>query len=90
MLVPPDKERAAYLDNAFEADILRQVLADEQLPAVIRSNDSLAYGELFQSQQGWGAVYAAPKYHAAIQALLAEVRAAVPVEDELTRMAENS
>lgn len=82
MLIPPNKERAAYLDNAFEADILRQVLADEQIPALIQSNESLAYGELFQSQQGWGAVYAEPAYHERIKRLLAEVRAAALPVDE--------
>lgn len=82
MLVPPNKERAAYLENAFEADVLRQVLADEGIPALIQTNESNAYGELFQSQQGWGAVYAAPAYHAQIQRLLAEVRAAALPVDE--------
>lgn len=81
MLIPPNKERAAYLDNAFEADILRQVLADEQIPAHIQSNESLAYGELFQSQQGWGAVFAEPEYHEAIRRLLAEIRAAQPLTE---------
>ncbi len=72
--VTPNKQRVDYLENSFEADILRQVLDDYQIPALIRANDSNAYGELFQSQQGWGAVYADEQYHQQIRRLLQEIR----------------
>ncbi len=72
--VTPNKHRVDYLENAFEADILRQVLDDCQIPALIQANDSNAYGELFQSQQGWGAVYADEQYHQQIRRFLQEIR----------------
>ncbi len=80
MLVKPNEERAAYLDNSFEADLLRQALQQEGIPALIQSNESNAYGELFQSQQGWGAVYADLAQHEKIRALLKEIRAAAAAE----------
>lgn len=82
--VTPNKQRVDYLENAFEADVLRQVLADNQIPALIQANDSNAYGELFQSQQGWGAVYADEQYHQQIRQLLQEIRQTppLPVDDE--------
>lgn len=85
MLVRPNEERAAYLDNQFEADLLRQALRDEGIPALIESNTTTAYGDLFQASDGWGAVYAEPKHHARIQSLLQEIRdaaAASPSADE--------
>ncbi|HIU10822.1 MAG TPA: DUF2007 domain-containing protein [Candidatus Avidehalobacter gallistercoris] len=80
MLVKPNKERVAYLDNSFEADLLRQALQQEGIPALIQSNESNAYGDLFQSQHGWGAVYADLAQHEKIQALLQEIRSAAAAE----------
>lgn len=83
MLVREDPRKAAVLDNAFEADILRQVLAAEGIAVRIESYESLAYGELFQAQRGWGAVFAEPECHKRIRELLQEIRSGVPPEEEL-------
>lgn len=81
--VSPNKQRVDYLENAFEADILRQVLDDHRIPALILSNDSNAYGDLFRIRQGWGAVYAEEQYHQQICRLLQEIRQrpSFPVDD---------
>lgn len=88
MLVKPNEERAAYLDNSFEADLLRQALQQEGIPALIQSNESNAYGELFQSQQGWGAVYADRAQHEKICAILQEIRAAAAAEADAAERAQ--
>lgn len=81
MLVKEDGRKAAVLDNPFEADILRQVLAAEGIPARIESYESLAYGELFQAQRGWGAVFAEPELHRRIRELLREIRRGATLDD---------
>jgi hypothetical protein len=80
--VTEDERKVAVLDNAFEADILQQVLQDNEIPALIQSNESLAYGELFQSQRGWGAVFADLQYHEQIRAFLDEIRKGAALPDD--------
>lgn len=82
MLVQEDARKAAVLENAFEADILGQVLAAEGIAARIESYESLAYGGLFQAQRGWGAVFAEPAWHGRIRELLQEIRAAKPLPED--------
>ena len=65
----------ATLENQFEAEILEQVLKDQQIPALFRSYEDLAYGSLYQSQKGWGSIWAPPEYEAEILAFLEEIRA---------------
>jgi hypothetical protein len=82
LFVKEDERKVAVLDNAFEADILRQVLQDNEIPALIQSNESLAYGDLFQSQRGWGAVFADEEYHERILAFLDEIRKGAALPDD--------
>ncbi len=82
MLVRENGRKAAVLDNPFEADILRQVLAAEGIVARIESYESLAYGELFQAQRGWGAVFADAEQHGRIRELLQEIRQGATLDDD--------
>ncbi len=76
-------KKITVLNTIFEKDIMQQVLADNDIPAVFRSYEDTAYGELFQSQKGWGSLWAEAQYEEQIQEFLADIRkqqAETPVE----------
>lgn len=66
--------RIAVLDNTFEADMLTAMLDENQIPHLIRTYEDEAYGTLFQTTRGWGAVLAPEKHREEILQLLAELR----------------
>lgn len=67
-------EKIVVLDNAFEAQILAAVLIERQIPHLLKSYHDAAYDGLFQSQKGWGAVFAPPAFREEIVEALASLR----------------
>jgi len=66
--------KIAVLDNQFEADMLTAILDENQIPHLIRTYEDEAYGSLFQTTRGWGAVQAPGKHRQEIKQLLGELR----------------
>lgn len=67
-------EKIAVVDNQFEAQLLAEILAERRIPHVLKSYYDAAYDGLFQTQKGWGAVYAPPQYKAEIGEIIASLR----------------
>ncbi|QTA82385.1 Uncharacterized protein dnl_47600 [Desulfonema limicola] len=67
--------KIAVLENPFEAQVLSDILKDEEIPHVIRSYHDTAYDGLFQAQKGWGEIRAPLEYGKQIHEILSDVRA---------------
>lgn len=67
-------EKIAVVDNQFEAQLLAEIFAERQIPHVLKSYYDAAYDGLFQTQKGWGAVYAPSHYKAEIDEIIASLR----------------
>ncbi|MBW2644080.1 MAG: hypothetical protein JRC89_12125, partial [Deltaproteobacteria bacterium] len=44
----------AVLDNIIEAQLIKSILNEQNIPHLIRSFHDTAYDGLFQVQMGWG------------------------------------
>ncbi len=62
------------LNNQFEADLLMDVLIDNNIPAIFEEYDDKIFGETFNEFKGWGSVWAEPKYEEQIKEFVAEIR----------------
>ncbi|HMM23088.1 MAG TPA: hypothetical protein PKA10_20470 [Selenomonadales bacterium] len=78
----PNYEKIAVLDNQFEAELLTALLAERNIPHLVKSYYDAAYDGLFQAQKGWGAVYAEPRHRAEITEALADLRAGSPCGEQ--------
>ncbi|MDT8903073.1 hypothetical protein [Anaeroselena agilis] len=67
-------EKIAVVENQFEAQLLGEILAERRIPHVLKSYHDVAYDGLFQTQKGWGAVYAPPEHRAEIEEIIASLR----------------
>ncbi len=66
--------KVAVIDNQFEAQLLAAILAERDIPHIIKSYYDVAYDGLFQMQKGWGAVYAREADRQEIDGILAGLR----------------
>lgn len=66
--------KVAAIDNQFEASLLAEILAERQIPHTLKSYYDVAYDGIFQTQKGWGAVYAPPGYKDEIAEIIASLR----------------
>lgn len=62
------------LNNQFEADVLADVLRDNDIPAIFSPYDDMIFGETFNEFKGWGSVWAEPEYEERIKEFVAEIR----------------
>lgn len=72
--------RVAILENPFEAQLLEQVLVDENIPHMILSYHDTAYDGLFQFQKGWGEVRGPEARKDEILSFIEDIR--TPVDSE--------
>ena len=70
-----DYVKITTLDNAFEAQIVEEVLKDQGIAFIIRSYHDDVYGNLFQSTNGWGVIHAPISFREQILEVIKEVRA---------------
>jgi len=63
-------KRILTLENQFEAQRIKDILNNANIPYIIRSYHDSAYDGLFQGQQGWGVLEADEKYEKRILELL--------------------
>lgn len=66
--------KVATIENTIEAQIVRSVLEEREIPHRIRSYHDTAYDGLFQMQKGWGVIYAPPANKQEIEDVLASLR----------------
>lgn len=66
--------RISSIENVLEANLLRGILAEKNIPCLIKSNRDSAYNGLFQVQKGWGALYALPEDAKEIGKILDDIR----------------
>ncbi len=66
------------LEDPFEAQLIEPVLADENIPHRIRNYHDTAYDGLFQSQRGWGEIFAPESFAPQIREILSDLRSARP------------
>ena len=72
------------LENPFEAQLVQPVLEAEKIPYRIRCYHDTAYDGLFQSQQGWGEIFAPEAFGDPIRDILSELRASMTDTDAET------
>lgn len=71
---PNEFIKIAVLENEIEAQLIRAVLAEHELPHLIRSFHDTAYDGLYQFQMGWGELNAPLAFKQEILALLEDIR----------------
>jgi hypothetical protein len=77
-----DFPKIAVLENQFEAQYLKEILDEREIPHFLRSYHDTAYDGLFQMQKGWGVVNAPEEFHEEIIEIIEEIRAQQPLEDD--------
>jgi hypothetical protein len=66
--------KVANLNNQFEADVIREILQDQGIVAVLRPYEDMAYGDLFVSEKGFCGLWVPPEHLDTAKKLLAEIR----------------
>lgn len=62
------------LENEDEARLLESILEERSVPHLIRSYHDTAFDGLYQSQKGWGTVYAPESCHEEIREIVSDLR----------------
>jgi hypothetical protein len=66
--------RIVILENAIEAQLVRSILDQHQIPHRIRSFYDTAYNGLFQMQKGWGELTAPASYKQEILDIVKDIQ----------------
>ena len=66
--------KITVLENEIEAQLVRSILTERELPHMIRSFHDTAYDGLYQFQFGWGELYAPGDFKQEIMHLLDNIR----------------
>lgn len=70
--------KVGILDNIIEAQIIEDILMEQQIPYFVRSYHDSAYQGLFQLHKGWGELYTTEQFKEKIIEVIEEIR-----EDQL-------
>ncbi len=73
-MIPDDYVKIAVLANEIEAQLIRSLLDQRDLPYMIRSFHDTAYDGLYQFQMGWGELRAPRSFKQEILELLNDIR----------------
>lgn len=66
--------KVAVLENEFEADLIGSVLTERNIPHQLQSYHDTAYDGLFQTQLGWGNIYAPSEFKKEIMEIINDIR----------------
>ncbi|HWI54578.1 MAG TPA: hypothetical protein VNT57_02720 [Desulfobacteria bacterium] len=69
-----DMRKIALLENEVEAHLVASILKERSIPNVIKSYHDIAYDGIFQTQKGWGVIYAPLVHKETILEILDDVR----------------
>lgn len=61
------------LNNEFEADLIKQILTERNIPFMIRNFHDSAYDGLWQTRSGWAHLMAPPEYKDEILQIYSEM-----------------
>jgi len=56
-------KKVITLNNEIEAKLMEEILKEREIPHIIQSYYSFAYGVIFQTNRGWGHIEAESKYY---------------------------
>ncbi len=68
--------KIAVIDNIIEAQMIKSVLDEENIPYLLRSYHDTAYDGLFQFQKGYGEISAPKKFKQDILEIISNIKAA--------------
>lgn len=66
--------KVAILENEIEAQLLKAILNDREIPHLLQSYYDLAYDGLFQFQKGWGHVSVPEDFREEVLEILTDLR----------------
>ena len=69
-----DYIKVTILENEIEAQLLDSILAERNIPHIMRSYHDTAYDGLYQTQKGWGYIGAPKRYQKEIIDIISELR----------------
>jgi len=69
------------VENEFQAQLLDQMLTDQDIPHVMRSYHDMAFDGVFQLSRGWGSVEAPAEFKDRILLIVQQLRDAKPEAD---------
>ena len=67
-------EKIAVLDNEVQAELVDSVLAEREIPHIMRSYYDSALDGIYQAKSGWGHVEAPESFRDEIVAVVEEIR----------------
>jgi len=67
-------KKVITLENESETRLLESILAEREIPHLIRSYHDTAFDGLFQSQKGWGYISAPEMYEQEILEIVTDIR----------------
>jgi hypothetical protein len=67
-------EKIAVLDNEVQAELVDSVLAEREIPHIMRSYHDSALDGIYQAKSGWGHVEAPESFRDEIVAVVEEIR----------------
>jgi len=67
-------EKLITFDNAVQANLLRSLLDEKDIPHVIISYHDSAYDGIWQEQKGWGFLEAPDQYHQQILDIYEDIK----------------
>ncbi len=66
--------KVATLENAFEADILKDGCEKEHIPVIVRSFHDTAYNGIYILQKGWGVILVPEEYRERAKKIISLLR----------------
>jgi hypothetical protein len=67
-------EKIVVLDNEVQAELVDSVLAEREIPHIMRSYHDSALDGIYQAKSGWGHVEAPESFRDEIVAVVGEIR----------------
>jgi hypothetical protein len=67
-------KKIVILEDESEAQLLKSILIEREIPHLIRSYHDTAFDGLFQSQKGWGCISAPEIYEQKILEIVTDLR----------------
>ena len=66
------------LEGEGEAQLLKAVLTEREIPHLVRSYHDTAFDGLFQTQKGWGYISAPESYEKEVMEIVTDLRKPLP------------
>jgi hypothetical protein len=67
-------KKTAIIENEIEAQLVESILRERGIPIRLQSYHDAAYDGIFQTQKGWGVIYAPGQNKEEILEILADLR----------------